>query len=405
MLDFVAGAGLALLSLLVTLASPSARTIGYALLLRLLLAAAIFLSVGLRRRRPVPAYGVLLVTATLSHDSLQPASILAMLASAYVLYTVANASSRRTGAAALVLGLVTTVALTVFGTGFPAHRAVFLPAAFELVISWMIGYATRQRRLYADMLREQAASSAVAEERLRIARELHDVVAHSMSVIAVQAGFGQYVIDSSPSGAREALGAIQSTSRDALDEMRRMLGVLRQQDTAASGTPALAPLAPLAPEPGIDGLDRLIERTSGTGVRVCLQHFGTPRELPAGIGLSAYRIVQEALTNVVKHAGGDARCVVHIRYTDEALGIDVTDDGGAGPATADGTPAARLTPGAAAVAGAPVITGTGHGIIGMRERVHLCGGEFSAGPLPDGGFTVTATLPLRPAHAQPGGRA
>jgi signal transduction histidine kinase len=136
----------------------------------------------------------------------------------------------------------------------------------------------------------------------------------------------------------------------------------------------------------MDVLDRLVERTSATGVRVSLQRFGTPRELPAGIGLSAYRIIQEALTNVVKHAGSDARCVVAVRYGDQSLSIRVTDEGGPVPAT-------------------PVVTGTGHGIIGMRERVHLCGGEFSAGPLPQGGFEVTATLPTQASAPALEGRA
>ena len=190
----------------------------------------------------------------------------------------------------------------------------------------MTGYSVRQRRLYVVTLQQQAASSAVAEERLRIARELHDVVAHSMSVIAVQAGYGQYVIDASPDGARDALGAIQATSRDALEEMRRMLGVLRQQDVtpsparidpAAGQAPAWrrsggrrqrqVGQAPLAPAPGLAGLDRLIERTRGAGVQVTLEVAGHARPAPAGVDLSAYRIIQEALTNVVRHAGTGAR--------------------------------------------------------------------------------------------------
>jgi histidine kinase/histidine kinase/DNA gyrase B/HSP90-like ATPase len=313
----------------------------------------------------------------------------------------------------------------------------------------MTGYSVRQRRLYVVTLQQQAASSAVGEERLRIARELHDVVAHSMSVIAVQAGYGQYVIDASPEGAKEALGAIQATSRDALDEMRRMLGVLRQQDGTpgpqdgaadqqddalagpqdgaadrrgptggqpgqvrgpadsaagpSAGSPgraqeASAPLAPvpfvpaplnrapcnrapLAPAPGLAGLDRLISRTCGAGVRVTLEIAGYARPAPAGVDLSAYRIVQEALTNVVRHAGTGAVGAVSVCYTEAALVIRVTDDGGphSGPPL-DGISAA----------------GTGHGIIGMRERVNLCGGTFRAGPLPAGGFQVTASLPLPP---------
>ena len=225
-------------------------------------------------------------------------------------------------------------------------------------------------------------------------------------MIAVQAGYGQYVIDASPDGARDALGAIQATSRDALEEMRRMLGVLRQQDVtqgpamagpatgqepaaarhaalgdgqAPAGGGTTARQAPLAPAPGLARLDRLIERTRGAAVRVRLEVSGHPRPAPAGVDLSAYRIIQEALTNVVRHAGTGASCVVHVGYTDSDLVIRVTDDGG--------LPVALPSVSMAAA-------GTGHGIIGMRERVHLCGGTFSAGPLPDSGFQVTATLPL-----------
>jgi signal transduction histidine kinase len=425
-LDFVVGAVFALLAFAATLQPASGvGRVGMPLLLRVLLVAAVLVPVGLRRRRPVVAYGVLLVVAALAISVWQASAIIVMVAAASTLYTLTVTSSRRTGIVALAIGGVSAPLMAfIWQHSPPRSGGAFLSAAFALVICWMVGYATRQRRLYADILRDQAANSAVAEERLRIARELHDVVAHSMSVIAVQAGFGQYVIDSSPSDAREALGAIQATSRDALEEMRRMLGVLRQQDIGASGasvmndvpssvsvsrTPPAAPVprAPLAPEPGIDDLDRLVERTSCTGVRVSLQRLGTPRALPAGVGLSAYRIIQEALTNVVKHAGSDARCVVCVRFGDESIDIRVTDDGGrSGP----GSP-----PPGAPLSGIPrygrpahsdvVGMGSGHGITGMRERVHLCGGEFSAGPLPEGGFEVTATLPLHPVFADLGRRA
>jgi hypothetical protein len=363
----------------------------------------------------------------------------------------------------------------------------------------MTGNSVGPRRLYVVRLQQQAASSAVADERLRIARELHDVVAHSMSVIAVQAGYGQYVIDDSPDGARDALGAIQVTSREALDEMRRMLGVLRQQDVtpapgqadgwrpdgsatdpgsaigaagwpgsgagfrtpdavAASGAGTFADAAsgagddaarrltgvapgygrggsaPLAPAPGLANLDRLIKRTCSAGVKVSLELYGNARPLPAGLDLSAYRIVQEALTNVVKHAGSGARCTVHLGYDDGVLAIRVTDDGGrsttlpryggpnaagpvqAGPAQASPVQADPVQADPAAYDRIPAAVGAeprnghgtlggwrvpseppasaGHGIIGMRERAHLCGGKFSARPLAEGGFQVTASLPL-----------
>jgi signal transduction histidine kinase len=410
--DYAVGALAALFGLLVTVHSVPAALV--TLPSRLVLGAVIFFPVALRRRRPVPAFCALIVLAVLATATGPAGSSIVFLAASYVLYTVTVTGNRQTGVAALAFALVVIAALVLLDRihQIPAARgnSVDVVVAFALIISWMTGYSVRQRRLYAQMLQHEAASSAVNEERLRIARELHDVVAHSMSVIAVQAGYGQYVIDDNPADAREALGAIQATSRDALEEMRRMLGVLRQQDaspgpvragpTAAAGPPPAAvpagpppagmpgprtaagarpaaPSAPLAPAPGLADLDRLIQRTRGAGVRVSLERSGRVRAVPAGVDLSAYRIIQEALTNVVRHAGSGARCAVSVGYGDEALDIRVTDDGGQ---------SLVLTPAA--------VTGTGHGIIGMRERANLCGGEFSAGPLPDGGFRVTATLPL-----------
>jgi signal transduction histidine kinase len=401
-LDYAAGALAALFGLLVTVHTVPAALV--ALPSRLVLGAAIFFPVALRRRHPVPAFCALIVFAVLATATGPAGSSLMFLVASYVLYTVTVTGNKQTGIAALAFALVVIGAIVLLARGheIPTNggNSVDVVVAFALIIAWMTGYSVRQRRLYAQMLQHEAASSAVNEERLRIARELHDVVAHSMSVIAVQAGYGQYVIDDNPADARDALGAIQATSRDALEEMRRMLGVLRQQDVsgpvpavpAAAGMPMpraadarpgpadarpAAAGAPLAPAPGLADLDRLIQRTRGAGVQVSLERSGRVRAVPAGVDLSAYRIIQEALTNVVRHAGGGAHCAVSVGYGDEALDIRVTDDGGR-PLV--------LTPAA--------VTGTGHGIIGMRERANLCGGEFSAGPLPDGGFQVTATLPL-----------
>ena len=355
--------------------------------------AVMFIPVALRRKAPAAWFAALVILGVLLSGMGPAVTAVVFLAAAFVLYTVTVEARRRSGLAALVLLLV-VMAFIAFADLRPHHMAggVLVPVALAAVIAWMTGYSVRQRRLYAVTLQQQAANSAVAEERLRIARELHDVVAHSMSVIAVQAGYGQYVIDVSPDGARDALGAIQATSRDALDEMRRMLGVLRQQDAGPARTgstqagvvgagtaTARHAMAPLAPAPGLAGLDRLVARTCGAGVRVTVEVSGHPRPAPAGVDLSAYRIIQEALTNVVRHAGTGAVCVVGLCYTDADLVIRVTDDGG--------LPAGLGTAGIAAA-------GTGHGIIGMRERVHLCGGIFDVGPLPDGGFEVTAALPL-----------
>jgi signal transduction histidine kinase len=422
--------------------------------LGVLVAAGVFVPVALRRRAPMMAFGGLVVLAGLLSGLTMAVASVIFLAVAYTLYAVTVSSSKRTGLAALGLVLGLMVIITTTGRARPpvVLGGAYAPVALANVLAWTIGYSVRQRRLYVVRLQQQAASSAVADERLRIARELHDVVAHSMSVIAVQAGYGQYVIDDSPDGAREALGAIQVTSREALDEMRRMLGVLRAQDVtpppglagaSAAGTafgldgvtPAVCPQdgagpgldrpaqAPLAPAPGLANLDRLIKRTCGAGVRVNLEVYGQARPLPAGLDLSAYRIVQEALTNVVKHAGSGARCTVHLGYDEGVLAIRVTDDGGRsmtlpgyGPPSEDRPPRAdlvgadlaadRVTAGVGAnvaarpgtvngwrLPGEPPVT-AGHGIIGMRERAHLCGGELTARPLLDGGFQVTASLPL-----------
>ncbi|HEX3956032.1 MAG TPA: histidine kinase, partial [Trebonia sp.] len=297
--------------------------------------------------------------------------------------------------------LVDGVLIHLTGGGFVPSGEI-VSAALCVIIAWFTGYIVRQRRRYAIGLQDEAASKAVAQERLRIARELHDVVAHSMSVIAVQAGYGQYVIDTQPADARTALGAIAATSREALDEMRRMLGALRQADESdearrdnreiqdeRGGAVAPAPrlAAPLLPAPGLADLDRLVARTASAGVQVDVNRRGTHRELPAGLDLSAYRIVQEALTNVVKHARTSS-CQVLIGYGHDELVLEVTDSGAGLPAMAlagDAAPDSVFR---------DAIGGSGHGIIGMRERVSLLGGEFSAGPLPGYGFQVSAHLPL-----------
>jgi signal transduction histidine kinase len=384
-------------------------------------------AVALRRRRPVFMLGVLLVGSMVATALTGPAFIALsfFVPVAYVLYLVAATYERRRDAVrvlvAVYLTLIVDTVLLMIGWGGFFNESGLISVALCVIVVWGIGYNVRQRRRYAVSLQEEAASKAVAQERLRIARELHDVVAHSMSVIAVQAGYGQYVIDSQPTDARAALGAIQATSREALDEMRRMLGALRQADD----TDPREGGARLFPAPGLAELDRLVARTAGAGVRVDVTRFGQPRDLPASIDVSAYRIVQEALTNVVKHARTSS-CRVLLGYREDELTIEVTDNGaglaapelaGAGAAhrgnavpngtalasrngsTAHGLdilddPEVCLGAGPAAPAGA--LPGAGHGIIGMRERVTLLGGEFSAGPLPGYGFRVSAHIPLPP---------
>ncbi len=210
-------------------------------------------------------------------SSLEDVTLLSMT---YVLYLVTVTCARRTGVLALAVCLAEILGMEFLVHGEITHDSgPSIPVAFAACIAWMIGYSVRQRRAYIEMLQVQAASSAVEQERLRIARELHDVVAHSMSVIAVQAGFGEYVIDSNPADARKALAAIQATSREALAELRRMLGMLRQQETGA---------APLTPEPRLADLDRLIERTRAAGIEVSLIRVGTarnPARRPGRVGV------------------------------------------------------------------------------------------------------------------------
>jgi signal transduction histidine kinase len=248
--------------------------------------------------------------------------------------------------------------------------------ALVIAAAWLLGHFVGVRRAYTARLEQTAeleraraeqARQAVAEERLRLARELHDVVAHSISVIAVQSGVGAHVAKTQPEEAAKALAAIEVTSRAALTELRRLLGVLRQEDE---------PQGDLAPVPGLADLDSLLAEVAKAGLAVRLQVEGRPAQLPAGVDLSAYRIVQEALTNVVKHAG-PARAQVAIRYRDHEVMVEVTDDGrGAVVPTGDGR--ARV----------------GHGLIGMRERVAVFGGDLQTGPRPGGGFRVAARLPL-----------
>jgi signal transduction histidine kinase len=227
----------------------------------------------------------------------------------------------------------------------------------------------RNRRVAADALVRQAderaeaerqtAGRVVAEERLRIAQELHDIVGHSMSVIAVQAGVGAHVLDAHPEQARVALETISATSRGTLTEMRRLLGVLRDDDGDRSNAPA----------PGLGDVPGLVADVRAAGVPVALRVDGDGAAVPPGVELAAYRVVQEALTNVIKHAGATTRVDVTVHHLPSSLGVEVVDDG-AGPSG-----------------------GAGHGLLGMRERVELWGGELSVGPGPDGGFRVAALLP------------
>jgi signal transduction histidine kinase len=246
-----------------------------------------------------------------------------------------------------------------------------VPANIVVIATvWILGDNLRTRREYLEELEQKAARAeerqaaeaqrAVNQERTRIARELHDVVAHSMSVMVVQAAAARRIVERSPADAVAALEAIETTGRESLAEMRRVLGVLRGDDDTAD----------LAPAPGLDDFGRLLQQCEEAGLPVELEVTGEPRRLTPGLELSAYRIVQESLTNSLKHAG-PARATVRLHYRPEMLELEVTDDG----------------------RGAATEPGSGQGLIGMRERVDAFGGTLAVGPRPGGGFRVTASLP------------
>lgn len=351
------------------------------------LVAASTLPAGWRRRRP----GAVLVVVTLAGTvtmarSAEPAPALAAV---YVMYVIPLRFESR----AAVRLLAGTVAVTVVGVlvlspppyQAPAHSPVpvLIGSVAGIGGAFTLGWASRQQRAHAAAerrLAEHRAAEAVErrlaeaqrvhdEERLQIARELHDVVAHAMSVIAVQAGVAHFVAADQPGEAVRALGSIEQMSRGALREMRALLGVLRN-----SGG--------LAPAPGLADLGDVVGRAAEAGVRVELMVRGRAVELPAGLELAAYRVVQEAVTNVIKHSGADS-CQVQVEYGGDRLGVSVVDRGpGPGPGPGGGGVAAAGAEG-------------GHGLVGMRERVGMYGGCFDAGPVPGGrGFRVTVVFPL-----------
>jgi signal transduction histidine kinase len=296
-------------------------------------------------------------------------------------YTVGALCTLRKAVAGLAVVSATIVVLGLTDSrGLDAVGVFTLLAQFTA--AWAIGVALRNWRAAAEArvreadkraeVERQSAARVLAEERLGIAHELHDVVAHSMSVIAVQAGVGAHVLDVRPEQAKAALEAISATSRGTLTEMRGLLGVLRDSEGTRSHAPA----------PGLADLARLVDDVRAAGVPATLHVEGTAAGVHAGIELSAYRVVQEALTNVLKHAGTPARVEVTIRHLPGSLAVEVTDDGRGLAARSSNDDAAD----------APA-DGSGHGIVGMRERIELWGGELSVGPAPGGGYRVKALLP------------
>jgi signal transduction histidine kinase len=278
------------------------------------------------------------------------------------------------GYSAVVTVLVVAVAPEAMGIGAVVTNAALFIGAFALGRTAHVRRENvallQERAQLAEQARAEEARHAVADERLRIAQELHDVLGHSLGVIALQAGIGAHVIDADPAEAKASLEAISRTSRSSLAEVRRILGALRT-DATGSG---------YHPPQGLDALDALAAELTGAGLPVEVRVLGTPNQVPAALGLTAHRVVQEALTNVVRHAGPDARAVVTVRYADRQVSVEVSDDGQGVPAPVGGHRA-------------------GHGQLGMRERVAVWGGTLQAGPRPGGGYQVVATLPYEPEEA------
>lgn len=325
---------------------------------------------------------------------LVPALVLAIgFAASMAAFTVSDDwPGRPTSLSMLAVWVVTAYSVAAYGdlpiavfglvvaAGLSPVRAALDPgtewepvSSLFVLIPWGAGLALRRHRRQAAELRDLArqlkrerderARAAVVEERTRIARELHDVVAHSVSVIAVQADAAEAALARDPERSREPLAAIKRTAREALVEMRWLLGILRQAEDELG----------LAPQPGMRQLDSLVEQARRAGLPVEVEIDGRPKPLPAGVDLSAYRIVQEGLTNVRKHAGS-ARARVEVRYGDAELDVAVLDDG---KGSGDGRDA-------------------GHGLVGIRERVALLGGELRAGKRDEGGYELRARLPLDP---------
>ncbi|MFE2939389.1 histidine kinase [Streptomyces sp. NPDC059255] len=358
-------------------------------LIAMAVAVPLSLAVALRRRAPermlllVAAVGVAQLVLGV-HPG--PADF-AMLV---VIYTVAARGGPRWGprfalAGSLLAAPLSQLRWPMTEEGIAGRIFLTVVLTVPFVLAWVLGDSMRTRSAYFAQLEERAtrlekeraaqAKVAVAAERARIARELHDVVAHNVSVMVVQADGAAYVLDAAPDQAKQALETISTTGRQALAEMRRLLGVLRTGDAKESGE--------YVPQPDVGQIEDLIENVRAAGLAVDFKIEGTPRPLPSGVELTAYRIVQEALTNSRKHGGPDVGASVRLVYFDDGLGLLVEDDG-------RGAAHELYEDGGA--------DGRGHGMIGMRERVGMVGGTLDAGPRPGGGFRISALLPLKAAH-------
>lgn len=331
----------------------------------------------LRRIYPTPVFFVVLGAWVVDRAFDYPES-LATVGVLVVFYTIGTELSRRRSFVIGGLSAIFVLLWTALGaiTLESVTAVAIATTTIATVTPFLIGREMRTRRERAEELRqkvadaererEESARRAVEEERARIARELHDVVAHQMTVMTIQAEGARRIADGSDPRVREALDTIKATGHSALAEMRRVVGLLRETDSQS---------AELAPLPRLDDLRSLVEQVSSAGVPVDFTVNGSARQLADGAELSAFRIVQESLTNVVQHGGPGVSANVEVRYGDESLDVVVEDDGrgaAAGPSN-----------------------GGGHGLVGMRERVSVLGGSFEAGPKPGGGYRVHASIPYQ----------
>lgn len=310
-----------------------------------------------------------------------PLAFSAVFAIMVAVYTAAAEGPRQV---AIGTAVATTIALAIVAVAILAHGAVFSDVVANYVLfgtAWILGDNVRHRRAYeralvrraelAEREREERAQRAAAEERARIARELHDIVSHTVSVMVVQAGAARRAADRDPEAAHRAVETIERTGRQALDELRRLLGVLRENGDRPH----------LAPQPGVAALEELVDELRAAGLDVTAEVEGPVPQLPVALEVSAFRIAQEALTNTLKHAG-PARAVIRVRADDDRLVLEVEDDG-YGPPPRDAAPR------------------HGHGLVGMRERVAMFGGTLHTGPRPGGGYRVRASFPLADGGDQP----
>jgi len=411
--------GAAVLALFVVAAGAAERSYLHA---PVAFALALCVPLAWRRTRPVASVVAVYAIALVQLLVDQSPSVASVVAVPVSLYSVTVSGPRWSHRTAIGTGLAGVVAASVlmadpsFGTRQAAREAVALTTfgGVVLLAVWAFGLVRRSRReTLAALLdraerleveRDQQARLATSAERTRIARELHDIVAHSLSVMIAQADGGRYAAATDPSAPERSLTTIAETGRAALADMRRILGVLRADGEAtpapghavvvgtasaadrAAGAPDFSgpPPAALTPQPSVEGLEALVEQVRASGPRVSLVRVGTPRQLPPGAALTIFRVAQEALTNVLKHAGPSPRVTVVLRWDADAVVLDVQDDGRGAAATGDGS---------------------GYGLLGMRERAAVFGGTVSTGPRPGGGYRVHLELPSRlpdPGRARPG---